>query len=274
MQRRLVLALAAGSRLFQPASLSANTSEKILEPTGKWVVDYRVDQCLASREYGTPAKPVTFGIRPAPNGETYLLLVAQKRFGPGMAKEQNGTVDFGNHPIRSWILEYRDKPTGSDIYQFRISASDMDQARNASRVKLSPSNAPDLELRHELMPALIKSLEDCNMDLKRYWNIGGEKDGRIATPSKGNIRNLFSAGDYPVEAFLRDQGGKSQFILLIDGAGKVAGCDVIIASGIPTLDAMACQVIRDRGKFTPALDSHGKPVRSTIVTPPIVWKMR
>ena len=220
-----VLAAAAGSCLFYPTSISA----KPLEPTGRWVVDYRVDQYrLAFRQYSNSGKPVTFGIRPAPNGETYLLLLAQKRFGPEMAKQQSATVDFGNRPIRSWILEYRDKPTGSDIYQFRISAAEMDQARAASSVKLSLSNAPGVELRLELMSALIKSLEDCTADLKRYWNLGGEKDGRIATLSKGDIRHLFSAGDYPAEAYYRViREEQSQFILLIDGTGKVVGCDVV-----------------------------------------------
>jgi periplasmic protein TonB len=60
-------------------------------------------------------------------------------------------------------------------------------------------------------------------------------------------------------------------ILLINEAGKVAGCDVLTPSGIPALDIMGCQVIRSRAKFTPAVDANGKPVRSTVVTPPIVW---
>jgi hypothetical protein len=268
MLRRVSLVLAG------LASFPGHAGATSLEPTGSWVVDYRADQCLASREYGTTAKPVTFGIRPAPNGETYLLLLAQKRAGPELGKEREGIVDFGAGPIKSWLLEHRDKTSGADIYQFRISAAEMDQRKNASSVKLDPKDAPDVELQLRSMPALIKSLEACTADLKRYWNMGGEKDGRIVTPSKGDIRTLFSSDDYPAEAFWRNQGGTSQFLLLIDDTGKVAGCDVVVASGIPTLDVMGCQVIRERAKFTPALDAKGKPVRSTYVTPPIVWKMR
>ena len=255
------------------ASFPAHAGAASLEPTGKWVVDYRTDQCLASREYGTTGKPVTFGIRPAPNGETYLLLLAQKRAGPELGVERQGTVDFGAGPIKSWLLEHRDKASGADIYQFRISAAEMDQGKNAPSVKLDPKDAPDIELQLRSMPALIKSLETCTADLKRYWNMGGEKDGRIATPSKGDVRRLFSSDDYPAEAFSREQGGTSQFLLLVDETGKVAGCDVVLASGVPALYVMGCQVIRQRAKFTPALDAKGKPVRSTYVTPPIVWRM-
>ena len=269
MLRRLIAAAAAPC-LVQPANLYA----KPLEPAGKWVVDYRPDQCLASREYGNPEKPITFGIRPAPNGKTYLLILAERHPGPDWGQEEGVTVDFGRGAIKSWLLEFGNRSAKSDIYHVRIPAAEMDQAKVAPSVKLSFSGQPDVELELQSMPALMKTLEDCTSDLKRYWNLGGEKDGRISRPSKGDIRHLFSASDYPADAARRNQSGNTQFMLLIDQSGKVAGCDVVVASGIPVLDIMGCQVIRDRGKFTPALDANGKPVRSTIVTPPITWVMR
>ena len=269
MLRRLAGAAAAGC-LFQPTTVFA----KPLEPTGKWVVDYRTDQCLASREYGNPEKPILFGIRPAPNGETYLLILAERHPGPELGQEEGVTVDFGKGTMKSWLLEFGAKSAKSDIYQIRIPAAEMDQAKVASSVKLGFPGRPDVELELQSMPALMKTLEDCTADLKRYWNLGGEKDGRISTPSKGDIRHLFSADDYPADAVRRNQSGNTQFILLVDQAGKIAGCDVVVASGIPVLDTMGCQVIRERGKFTPALDADGKPVRSTLVTPPITWVMR
>jgi protein TonB len=71
----------------------------------------------------------------------------------------------------------------------------------------------------------------------------------------------------------REQGGKVQFLLLIDEQGKVASCDVMSPSGIPALDAMGCQVIRQRAKFRPALGGDGTPIRSAVVTPPVIWTM-
>jgi TonB family protein len=269
MLRLIKIAVPTIGCFLQAATASART----LAPTAGWVVDYRTDQCLATREYGTPDKPVTFGIRPAPNGETYLLFLARKHLGPNAAAEQQATVDFGKGSIKSWFLEYQAKPSDPDVYQFRISAAEMEQAKAAATAKLSPNNAPDVELQLGSMPALMKTLEDCTADLKNYWNMGAAKDGRVATSAKGDVRTLFSSDDYPAEAFSRSQGGKSQFILLVDETGRVAGCDVVVASGIPALDAMGCQVIRHRAKFTPARGKDGKPVRSSYVTPPVVWRM-
>lgn len=71
----------------------------------------------------------------------------------------------------------------------------------------------------------------------------------------------------------RGQEGDAQFLLLIDENGKVAGCHVLIASGVPALDAMGCSVIRNRARFKPAVDSAGKPTRSTVVTPKVSWRL-
>jgi len=123
------------------------------------------------------------------------------------------------------------------------------------------------------MPALLRGLEQCTADLKRYWNMDWEQTGSIAILSKGDLRGVFSASDYPSEALIRNQEGKAQFLLLIDEQGKVAGCYVEKASGIPALDGMGCQAIRERARFKPALDRAGKPVRSTAITPPINWRL-
>lgn len=267
MLRRVSFAIVTAAFLIQPANLAA----KPLAPTAKWVVDYRTDQCLASREYGTAKYPVTFGIRPSPNGKSYLLLFAGKGSGPQLAREEPTTVDFGNGPIKTWLLEYGSKPSGSDTYQLRIAAAEMDQAKTAATIKISRKGAEDIELQLQSIPALMKTLEDCTANLQRYWNMGGEKDGRITTPSKGDVRSAFSDEDYPEEALLRSQEGQAQFLLLIDETGKVAGCDVIVASGIPALDAMGCQAIRNRAKFSPARDANGKAARSAVVTPPVKW---
>jgi TonB family protein len=246
---------------------------EILHPIQNWVVDYREEQCVAYRDYGSPAKPITLGVRPAPNGETYELMIARPRSGPELATEQQGSVDFGRGPIKAWILNYGGKQSKTDIYQFRISAAGMEQARSAKAVTLRPASTPAFSFELQSMPALLKGLEDCTTDLKRYWNMDGEKVGRIATLSRGDIRSLFSADDYPQEALERNQGGESTFLLLVDEKGAVAECHVLKPSGVPVLDAMGCQVIRERAKFTPARDAQGKAVRSTLVTPSVSWRI-
>ncbi len=242
-----------------------------LDPTKPWDLDYGETQCAAMREYGSPDKPVTLAIIPSPNGENYEVIVAYKRAAPAFAEEFEGKVTFGARPINTWALKYGERNV--TMYQFRIGAGDMAQARSAPAITLRLNGALDVSLSLDNMPALMDGLQKCTADLQDYWNMGGEKNGRIAVPSKGNIRADFSAADYPGEALRHRQGGTAQYLLLVDEKGSVAGCHVLKPSGVPVLDAMGCIVIKERSKLAPATNAAGKPVRSTFVTPPVVWRI-
>jgi len=242
-----------------------------LDPLKNWVVDYGETQCAALREFGDPAKPIIFGIIPSPDGGTFELLVKRPRSGPDFAEEMPGIVDFGRGPIKAWLLYFGTKKGGSSLYQYRISAEQMAQARSASTVTLHADGGEDFSFRLAVMPALLDGLEKCTADLRQYWNMNAEKSGKLATPSKGDVRRIFDSDDYPSDALRQDQEGTAQYMLLIDEKGSVAACHVMKPSGVPVLDAMGCQVIRQRAKFTPAVDHNGKPIRSTYVTPPIRW---
>lgn len=261
---------------FGPISMNAAAAE-ILQPVRNWNVDFREDQCLASRDYGSPDRPIKLGIRPALNGQSYEIIVSRPYSGPSDPKELKGSVDFGGGPIRAWLLSYGTGDNKSALYQFRISVAEMDQAKTAPTVTLDGSGISSATFALKSMPELLKGLSACTADLREYWNANGEKDGRIAhgaKPADGrDIRSIFNADDYPGVAMSLSQSGKTQYTLLIDEKGRVAGCHVVEPSGVPVLDAMGCQVIRRRAEFTSALDGAGKPVRSTVTTPPVVWRI-
>jgi TonB family protein len=267
-----LIAMAAISVSLSGMALSAG-SDSPLQPVTPWDLDYAPAQCAAYRDYGDRAKPVTLMIRPSPNGETYEILVVRRSTGPEFAAELEGTVDFGSTPIQAWLLNYRAATKHLDVYQFRISANEMSLARSASSVRLHIHGAPDFAFTLASIPQLLDGLAACTADLKTYWNMGGEADGRIATSAKGDLRRLFTPNDYPTEALNRRQQGRAQFMLLVDQQGKVAGCHVLVASGAPVLDAMGCAVIQERAKFTPAFDRNHMPVRSTVVSPPVQWQI-
>jgi TonB family protein len=268
MSRRLLPSCILIALMMGPAPAA-----EPLRPIKGWVVDYREDQCLASREYTSANDPITLAVRPAPNGETFELMVGVKHGGPDFATEEKGYVDFGNGRINSWLLHYGFRKTHADVYQFRITSAEMQQASKAPSVTLTLDRGLDFTFALSSMPALLAGLQTCTDDLKRYWNMDGEERGLISTSSKGGLRALFSAEDYPLEAYNRQQEGSIQLLLLVDEKGVVAGCHVLTPSNIPVIDAMGCQVINERAKFSPALDRAGKPTRSTVVTPKIVWRM-
>ena len=63
-----------------------------------------------------------------------------------------------------------------------------------------------------------------------------------------------------------DEGatGATRFTLLVDEKGAFADCMVEETSGIATLDAQACALLKRRARFVPALDAAGRPARGMI----------
>ncbi|MEO0461614.1 MAG: TonB family protein [Pseudomonadota bacterium] len=68
--------------------------------------------------------------------------------------------------------------------------------------------------------------------------------------------------DYPPEAWVADEEGRTQIVLAVSAEGMVTGCDVVESSGSETLDNATCAIAMDRGKFEPAQDADGMPVAS------------
>lgn len=256
------------SLIFSSATVAAAVE---LQPTNPWVLDYAAADCLAYREYSAADKKLVLAIEPSPTMNSFEIAVLRDRKGPFYAEELQGSVDFGNGRVDAWLLHYGHAK--QDVYRFRIATAELDQARSAPSVRLRAGGSEDFTFSLSNIPDLLDQLGACNRDLIQYWNVDGDKDGKIAVPAKGDVRAAFSANDFPQQALDRRQQGDAQFLLLIDEAGKIAACHVIKPSGVPVFDAMGCQVIQERARFKPALDSAGKPVRSAVVTPLVRWRL-
>jgi hypothetical protein len=269
MSRRVVVILTSAVLLSQAAVASAAMP---LQPTSKWTVSDGETLCIASRSYGSPADPVTLAIVPSPNGETYEILVGSRYKSGETSREEQGSVDFGSGRIQAWSLFYQTVNKSSDVHEFRISAAEMQRAKSASTMSLHVRASSDFTFELNSMDEVLSGLDACTAQLKRHWNVDGEKRSQFSRLARGDLRDAFGPQDYPVDAITRSQGGTGQYLLLVDENGKVAGCHALVATGIPVLDVTGCLVIERNVKFTPALDQSGKPVRSTVVTPPIKWQ--
>lgn len=85
--------------------------------------------------------------------------------------------------------------------------------------------------------------------------------GPVVDPTMSTID---AVGHYPPAALTARQEGDVAMMLSIDAAGKVTRCDVTSTSLSAPLDAAACELLRSEGRFLPALDSNGKPVRGAL----------
>ena len=76
---------------------------------------------------------------------------------------------------------------------------------------------------------------------------------------KGNPGSWATTNDYPSRALREEREGTTGFRVTVGPDGKVTDCSVTSSSGHGDLDAAACDNIRRRARFTPAMDGEGNP---------------
>jgi TonB family protein len=83
-----------------------------------------------------------------------------------------------------------------------------------------------------------------------------------APEPKGSMKGLISSDDYPAEALDHNEQGTVAMLIRVDDTGAISDCIIEKSSGFPILDNKTCELIRQRAKFQPARDRHGRPVAS------------
>jgi hypothetical protein len=244
-----------------------------MPPLLGWDVDYGDTQCTAAQSFGNPDKPVVLGIVPSIGAETFKVMVSIPHEGPPFARTVDASITFGSKSMKQPLLYYGKSGVKMSIYQFIVPATEIEAVRTAPFLVIHAANGTSFDFALTNMSPLLDALKKCTGDLQQYWNFGAEPASGPTIAGNKDPRSAFSGDDYPSEALMRGQSGTSQFRLLVDDKGAVAGCDVFRPSGVPVLDTMGCQVMTERLKYTPAKDPKGEAQRSVITTPPVTWRV-
>jgi TonB family protein len=253
------------------SSLAAPAHAAPLQPAGQWILDYGDAQCTAARSFGPASAPIVFGVVPSLSGETYQVLVSVPQAGPVFARELAGSLDLGATRISTPLLYYGGEGVAMSVYQARIPAATMERARSVASISVRAGDDRSFTFAVSDLSALLDGLAICTANLQHYWNMRGPSAATAAVRVSGDLRVLVTRAGYPTEALRKGQQGTAQFQVLVDDKGAVAGCDVLVPSGVPVLDSTGCEVISERARFRPARDAQGQPVRSVVTTPQVAW---
>lgn len=256
--------------LCAPAARAADAP--LLQPTGKWIVDYGDTNCSASRAYGTDRAPLTLGFSLSPSGRIVRVVVGQ-RGRPPAARYFHLKTNAA--PEKTTGLRFPSSDRRTDIIWINLERPVLDRFRDAGEIALNGDGVIDRRLALPQFAAVLKALDQCNADLRRHWNAGADGEARLSRPAKAlkSLHKYVSHEDYPAQALFAGAGGTTSFTLLVDETGSVKDCAIEETSGIASIDAMSCLVLINRAKFEPALDLDGKPARS-VVSSKITWRVQ
>jgi TonB family protein len=257
--------------LLAAAALLPAFAPPLRQPVKGWVLDYGDTACSAFRTYGDPAAPVMLAFRPSPNGTVVRLYVVR----PG--GRQNAyhfpvTTNISSDRVKTTALRFGPEKKKIDIVWINFARADLDGLASAGEIAIRGGSEIDERFALPGIDRVLKGLDECNADLRKYWNVGdsGVRLSKAASPLKP-LTAYFSSDDYPAQAIQEGASGASRIMMMIDETGTLKDCLIEETSGIATLDAMTCLALNKRAKFTPALDEAGKPVRSVLTTR-VVWR--
>jgi TonB family protein len=97
--------------------------------------------------------------------------------------------------------------------------------------------------------------------------------GTLTAERHGDVRTLFSNEDYPTVAVRKGEQGDVVADLLVNPAGAVDTCTIVLSSGFADLDDATCALLQRRAHFIPAKDGAGKPMYDVVRTPPVTWSL-
>ncbi|MET1112810.1 MAG: energy transducer TonB [Allosphingosinicella sp.] len=263
--RSIVFALAVAG--------AAGAAAEPRAPTGKWNVNFGDAQCLAHRDYGTPAKPLRLVLKAPPAGDVVQLAVLQEaRTSHAQQVDSFVTID-GGRPLKTNLLIYSPKGSKDRVYLLNLPSTEFASVRRAKMLSVRSEGLNEAFALSAMEP-LLKVMDECVADLRRLFNVGviGPDPSRFTRRASANLASLFSDDDYPAGAVMKGQSGRVGYALLIGEDGRVADCTIVSTSGVPSLDSQACALLKVRAKFEPALGLDGKPAKDSVVGA-IVWRM-
>lgn len=92
---------------------------------------------------------------------------------------------------------------------------------------------------------------------------GNGSGGGLARKAEKIAGDIRSTRDYPAASQQARIGKRVVILLTVEADGRVSGCKVWRASGVPEADAVTCKLARERFRFRPATDAEGNPVASS-----------
>lgn len=279
----LVFALLANGA---PATAPGDKPVETLKRSDKWVVDYDRDGCHLVGTFGTGDAQVLARFSRYEPSDSFDFALFGNRY-KSSDPYVHGKLDFGLGKPGEVYGFHGD--TGKLQAMF-LTGTRIDGWESKSRKDEAPDVTPDQEARVTAVTigldgwrplrlefgSLAKPMtlmRHCTESLVKSWGYDPQQQAtaqrrlKPATPPQ----HWLNPNDYPTGALSGGHNGIVQFRLDVDEQGKVTGCYVLARTSPDDFADLTCRMLSRRGKFEPALDAGGKPMRSYFVSK-VSWK--
>lgn len=285
MPYRLAIGVLLACLVIAPAAAARPPLH--LEPSSKWDIDYGLERCSLSREFGSGDAAVhlqidSFGFwntfrvlldgaalpNPSePTGTANVQLTGHPK--PGEARTLQGKV--GKLPAISFDLgfipyidpeTYRRMSDGEkEKLRAKMSQPQPDYDATVNWISVNPGPGTTIVLDVGNMAAPLAAMRACIDDMYKSWGFdpAEQKSLRaLAVPLPSTVKHVET--QYPHAELLSGTSAYVPVRLLIDANGEASSCVVQSTAVDAAFRQAACSNLQR--KFKPALDAAGHPVAS------------
>lgn len=253
----------------------ASAAPELRAPTSAWTYRFADSKCLATRNYGTPERRLQLVVKHPAIGDVVQVAIIRDATSRRPA-QLTGQIGIDGGPrIEMSMLAHGPKGSGFRAYLINMPSSQFASLREASELSVRAETMNE-RLSLSQMAPLMNSIDECVANLRRAYNVTDTATGEsslLPRRARTNIARLLNNEDYPRAALSAEQSGIVKFAVLVDETGQVADCTVTGTSGVATLDAQSCAILKERAKFEPAVGADGKPAKDAVQAR-IVWAIQ
>lgn len=263
MLRRWIAILAVTALTVAAAPVAAQTS-----PAGRWQVDWGDQYCSLIR-HPISDQPI-FAIRTTPGSGLWQLRLVRRQWPRGLFVNPNDlTVRLhpGGTPLQTAATYTEDTSAGIALVIDQLGREFPESFASSERVTLERDAQVVAEVALRSTRAARDALRRCEEDVMREWGIDPTLSARLGSWPRVDLRAILSDSDYPAEALRANMRGRAVVRITIGVDGKASGCVVVASSGHSLLDQRTCQILVERVRTSPAIDTSGTPVSVPLIVP-------
>ncbi|MEO1968966.1 MAG: energy transducer TonB [Sphingomonadaceae bacterium] len=302
--------LAATSLIANSAAAASNDVPIVLQPSSPWDINYGKNSCRLSRIFGSGEDSTAFYLEKYDIGSMFTVLMAGKtlkhfarpdsiiRFSNGGGALELTAGQFGSYGpsvvaidgtlnpdelthnkhektySTSGDAQYTSTGEGEAADRWSLTPAQMQSitwieishGKNSLRLNTGPIDKP------------IAALDKCVDDLVSSWGLNPSELRTIthqAIPDVEAIKSIASdiQQHYPSTAIALGSQATISVRLIIDTSGHVSDCQITNVTEAKDFDDYACKAFEKSGKFEPARDKNGNPIKSSFTTN-VVYRMR
>ncbi|MBA3669839.1 MAG: energy transducer TonB [Sphingomonas sp.] len=285
-----------GWALLAPFIISA-TEPVVLQPSGRWVLDYAANSCRLSRVFGTGASETVLQWESTAPGQASMLAIGKPmrtfsekvpaRFLPVDHKPFDGTPETATNKLPGILwssapmlpehlierLERQEKQRSSMPSRRPppIVLKESDEIRAARQAFAAAAHQLQISVRRSRPVILntgslgdpIKAFDRCSRDSLRDWGVDPDLEDKIVRPAFPiGVNNWFDDNDYPAAMLVRGAESDVRVRLLVDASGNVTKCTSLTVFDQPSFAKVVCDKISSRARFEPAELADGTKVPS------------